>query len=344
MPFGNPLVGGTTLIRPAIQSPNFVAGSAGWKIAKDGTAEFNNATFRGTVVVGVAPNPQVEIISSAGSGLIRFPTNRAIEAQKSTILSGPVNPGTAAEYAALAISGPSVTGATDQLRQQFNSQANDGSSDANIQWILMPSTLLMALDKTNGLQIFRDLSVRGNSTAAGHRYMDVNAPAGFDATSILLGLLANSGDRFRVLATGKTDITCTDTAVPGLSVNHATGQTGHLTDWDVNSVIKAYIDFDGSFVGAAGVFSSSVIAQNFDSGLASVTTVANQWVEVTVNFNQTFNGTPRVVLTGNNGAPAVGGSTILMYAANAVTTTGFTLRVLRGTAVTMNIAWFAHFV
>lgn len=47
MTFGNPVVGGTTLIRPAIQSPNYIAGSAGWKIAKDGTAEFSNIVIRG---------------------------------------------------------------------------------------------------------------------------------------------------------------------------------------------------------------------------------------------------------------------------------------------------------
>lgn len=32
-----------------IKSTNFATGSAGWRIAKDGSAEFNNATFRGTV-------------------------------------------------------------------------------------------------------------------------------------------------------------------------------------------------------------------------------------------------------------------------------------------------------
>jgi len=44
----DPVVGSTVLRRPAIQSPNYVAGSAGWTINQDGSAEFNNLTIRGT--------------------------------------------------------------------------------------------------------------------------------------------------------------------------------------------------------------------------------------------------------------------------------------------------------
>lgn len=46
---GNPVVGGVgALIRAFIRSPNFVAGVSGWTINKDGSAEFNNLTVRGT--------------------------------------------------------------------------------------------------------------------------------------------------------------------------------------------------------------------------------------------------------------------------------------------------------
>jgi hypothetical protein len=47
--FSNPVFGGNgTLIRPAAQSPNYVAGSTGWSIMRDGSAEFNNLVIRGT--------------------------------------------------------------------------------------------------------------------------------------------------------------------------------------------------------------------------------------------------------------------------------------------------------
>lgn len=47
MPFTNPVVGGTTLIRPAIRSPGYVPNSTGWSINKDGSAEFNSVIIRG---------------------------------------------------------------------------------------------------------------------------------------------------------------------------------------------------------------------------------------------------------------------------------------------------------
>lgn len=37
---------------PAIQSPDYVPGVSGWIIRQDGSAEFNNGTFRGSIEVG----------------------------------------------------------------------------------------------------------------------------------------------------------------------------------------------------------------------------------------------------------------------------------------------------
>lgn len=48
----NPVVGGTSLARARINSPNFVTGVSGWTINQDGSAEFNNVTIRGGVIVG----------------------------------------------------------------------------------------------------------------------------------------------------------------------------------------------------------------------------------------------------------------------------------------------------
>lgn len=47
MGFQNPIVGGTALRIPAIQSPNYVPGVSGWIIKIDGSAEFNNLVVRG---------------------------------------------------------------------------------------------------------------------------------------------------------------------------------------------------------------------------------------------------------------------------------------------------------
>lgn len=45
---GNPAFGGTVLRIPAEQSPNYVAGTSGWYIGQDGSAEFNQLDIRGT--------------------------------------------------------------------------------------------------------------------------------------------------------------------------------------------------------------------------------------------------------------------------------------------------------
>jgi hypothetical protein len=47
--FQHDIAGGNgNLIADSLQSPNFVHGSVGWQVAKDGSAEFNNLTIRGT--------------------------------------------------------------------------------------------------------------------------------------------------------------------------------------------------------------------------------------------------------------------------------------------------------
>lgn len=61
MGFSNSVVGGITLVRPAIRSPNYVTGVSGWTINIDGSAEFFNAVIRGDLQAGgVAPNARME--------------------------------------------------------------------------------------------------------------------------------------------------------------------------------------------------------------------------------------------------------------------------------------------
>ena len=71
--FGNPIVGGVTLVRPAIRSPNFVTGLTGWSVNIDGSAEFNNVTIRGAVTIGgtslyySTPTPQAHTLVASVS-------------------------------------------------------------------------------------------------------------------------------------------------------------------------------------------------------------------------------------------------------------------------------------
>lgn len=53
MPFNNDIAGGNgQLVRNWIQSQNYTPGVSGWRISKNGNAEFNNGTFRGSIEVG----------------------------------------------------------------------------------------------------------------------------------------------------------------------------------------------------------------------------------------------------------------------------------------------------
>ena len=64
--FSNPVVNDiNVLIRLAIKSPNFLTGISGWTINKDGSVEFNNGTFRGTVSAATIVG---SLIESATSG------------------------------------------------------------------------------------------------------------------------------------------------------------------------------------------------------------------------------------------------------------------------------------
>ncbi|GIH29371.1 hypothetical protein Aph01nite_76810 [Acrocarpospora phusangensis] len=57
MGFANQVVAGTTLVRQAIKSPNYIPNVSGWTVNRDGSAEFNNLFVRGGFQIGAAPSP-----------------------------------------------------------------------------------------------------------------------------------------------------------------------------------------------------------------------------------------------------------------------------------------------
>lgn len=60
--FAQPIVAGTNLLIPAIQSPGFVPGVTGWQINKDGSAQFHNIALTGGSLV----------VSGAGQGVFLY--------------------------------------------------------------------------------------------------------------------------------------------------------------------------------------------------------------------------------------------------------------------------------
>lgn len=121
---------------------------------------------------------------------------------------------------------------------------------------------------------------------------------------------------------------------------HATIILASVADLDI--ALEGDVSIFGSVNMNGNEFISDVYAPNIKAGNVNVTTVANQWVQQAVLFPTPFTaGVPTVMIMGQNGAPGVGGTTILQYAVTSVTTSGFTIGVLRGTAVTMMIGYLA---
>lgn len=62
-PFTNAITGGGgALVRPRIKSPDYVTGVSGWTVNQDGTAEFQDATIRGSLALGGTSPAAREVI------------------------------------------------------------------------------------------------------------------------------------------------------------------------------------------------------------------------------------------------------------------------------------------
>lgn len=113
--------GDGSLIFPAIKSPNFVAGVSGWEIARDGTAEFNNVTARGTLLVTDVDGTYVKIFDeNPGDGAV-------IELTNSRIRSG-ASPFTG--FQGLLIQGPDIFSSVRPGIEFV--QNNFGASETNL--------------------------------------------------------------------------------------------------------------------------------------------------------------------------------------------------------------------
>jgi hypothetical protein len=172
--FVNPILGGGgALVRPAIKSPNYSPGLAGWTIKRDGSAELNNVVIRGgTVVSGLAlyyngtpatGNLIMSISAAAGvdsfgnayvKGVGLYGTSGTLTAKDSagnaTLLSGNVGGGGVLS---------ALPGLAFQLASNTGDPASigglDDGSHANLALLLTsPSPVVGGLPGTNFAQIY----------------------------------------------------------------------------------------------------------------------------------------------------------------------------------------------
>lgn len=131
MAFSNPILGGGgELVRDNIHSSNYVAGVSGWKINRDGDAEFNDVTVRGELDVQGSDGSRIRARTSAGHADVELtpetvvgqtwdpggltadvdPTGGGVD-NPSLSLRSPAAQGSASSAAELFLQGP---GQTDQ--------------------------------------------------------------------------------------------------------------------------------------------------------------------------------------------------------------------------------------
>lgn len=302
MQFQDELAGGVVLVRPALQSPNYVAGSAGWAIKVDGSAEFSDIVLRGdgvgdTIIIGPSTGSQVTIGFTGTQSYVKFPQNSPKENFVAQINGAAFNSGGATESLSLQFRGPSVDDATDRLELLLNSQNNDGSSQANMVLRLAggSSGNLVTVDKNLGWEFLRQVSVEPTDT--GGNALTVNAPAGM--TGDLLVLAVNSGIKLRADADG-TFQTYADNAfgtytpgIVGIGAATFTIQTG----WWVR--IGKMIFFAAYFqVNVAGTTANTVMID----GPVDVDRTTRQVVSINLQGLTVGSGAGQMVsLTGGSG-------------------------------------------
>lgn len=69
--FSNPILAGTTLVRKNMQSEDFLTGVSGWRISRDGDAEFNDLTARGNIEART-----VDVFDSVSGGRVLIDPDR----------------------------------------------------------------------------------------------------------------------------------------------------------------------------------------------------------------------------------------------------------------------------
>lgn len=132
--FSNPIVGGAeNLIRSAIRSPNYIPNTTGWRIAKDGSVDLNDAIIRGILTILGIDNSTIILNSPSGNPTINLrPSdiaghpgyNAALQAAfiKAVSNSGGSQNG---DTASLAVNAPSIS--TDTVRMFLQSASFDGT-------------------------------------------------------------------------------------------------------------------------------------------------------------------------------------------------------------------------
>lgn len=158
--FPDQIVAGDYLIRNAIKSTNYIATASGWAIMANGSAEFNDVTVRGELLVSDPDGSQVRVFDEdPGNGAL-------IELRPANFPPYTVGPGrirsenlTGPDRGSLIIEGPTLNGTATGSIQLTGSPA---SAEAYIDgdFIYLTSSLLVDINSGGGVN---PIHINGNN-------------------------------------------------------------------------------------------------------------------------------------------------------------------------------------
>lgn len=353
MQFQDELAGGIVLIRPALQSPEFQAGTSGWHIDIDGSAEFNDVVIRSTLESdNYVPGTSGWHLGQDGHAEFNDVTIR------STLQS--------TNYAA--------GSAGWQLDQAGHAEFNDvtirggqslGGEAFYYDGTPGPGTLVLSIAAAAGTDPYGNAYPDGLAVYGPTGTVNLNT-----ATSALW--TNNAGSQIRIVAGGAQVLqqlqppdvvgVTWDNASLGTNVDSTLGadtpslflqSPGTHDNYDSSSIrlygsspgtMASQIDLIADTVRLIGGLdvTGDVTAANLLSGIASTAApgAGGGVTSTSVVFATPMSSVPSVSLDPVSGADP-GGTVIRAYVDN-LTATGFTIRAYRSSNSATNWAWIAH--
>jgi hypothetical protein len=220
---GNPILGGNTLIRDAIQSSNYVPGVSGWAIFTDGSMDMNSGTFRGIIDVVGTNMSEVKIYDKT-TGINE--STAIIEMFPGVYQDGHLPLTDSATITTSAISGSTHYGQTVITSSGYNFASSMwlvGQSDESriagtndTQAYLFGATVNLGIDTKSDIQI-GGTSIGYGWVAGGGATAPVTVAA-TDAAVVSLdnAFLFRAGRRYRVVMTASGTMTAANRTVQRL--------------------------------------------------------------------------------------------------------------------------------
>lgn len=241
MTFSNPIVGGTVLIRPAIKSPDYVVGTSGWSINKDGTAEFNEVTVRGDVHVG--DNSNYVAIDPTPVPSITIGTSHIDEVTPASIGYGVLGGNV------FFVNGPDMGSGEDALIFEASSAGNIVTLDFNdrleLQRVDQSTRILMDtnIGVVGDTAFTDDVTVNGILTAANRISGTTSitpSAANTPTSKAIVFPTALTGTSFACHVTANTSVPGTTVTGVGYTALSSTGVTLWLTRTNTTATTVAY--------------------------------------------------------------------------------------------------------